>query len=89
MPKCNNYGHKTRECRSPIQSLKIGNPNKQNKNIWKINFEVQNKENDEYIALEIDEVNNRRMVGKASNKEYKNQFFAYKVNKAKDKRVLK
>jgi hypothetical protein len=29
--KCNNYGHKTSECRLPMQSLKIGNPNKQNK----------------------------------------------------------
>jgi hypothetical protein len=60
--------------------LKIGNPNKHNKNIWKRKSKVQRKKDDEYIAPEIDEVNNRRMVGKASNKEYKNQSFSYKVN---------
>ena len=29
------------------------------------------------------------MVGKASNKEYKNHFFAYKVNQAQERRVPK
>ena len=32
------------------------------------------------IAPEIDEVNNRRLVGKNSNKEYNNQSYAYKVD---------
>jgi len=57
--------------------------------IWKWKFEVQSKKDDEYIAPEIDEVNNRIMVGKAYNKEYKNQIFAYKVNQDQEKRVLK
>jgi hypothetical protein len=87
--RCNNYGHKASECRLPMQSLKIGNPNKQNNRIWKIKSELQSKKDDEYIAPEIDEVNNRRMVGKASNKEYKNQSFAYKVNQAQERRVSK
>jgi hypothetical protein len=87
--KCNNYGHKTRECRLPMQSLKIGNPNKQNKKIWKRKSEVQSKKDDEYIAPEIDEVNSRRMVGKTSNKEYKNQSFAYKMNQAQERRIPK
>jgi hypothetical protein len=72
-----------------MQSLKIGNPNKHNKKIWKKKFEVQSKKDDEYIAPEIDEVNNKRMVGKASNKEYKKQIFAYKVNQAQEMRVPK
>jgi hypothetical protein len=46
-------------------------PNKQNKKLWKRKYEVQSKKNDEYITPGIDEVNNRRMMGKASNKEYK------------------
>jgi hypothetical protein len=72
-----------------MQSLKIGNPNKQNKKIWKRKSKVQSKKDDEYIAPEIDEVNNRRIVGKASNKEYKNESFAYKVNQAQERRVPK
>jgi hypothetical protein len=87
--KCNNYGHKTRECRLPIQSLNIRNPNKHNKKIWKIKFEVPSKKDDEYIAPEIDEVNNRRLVGKTSNKEYNNQSYAYKVDQAQDKKTPK
>ena len=61
-----------------MQSLNIGNPNKQNKKIWKRKSEVQRKKDDEYIAPEIDEVNNRRMAGKASNKEYKIRGFHIK-----------
>jgi hypothetical protein len=87
--KCNNYGHKTRECRLPMQSLKIGNPNKQNKKIWKRKSEVPSKKDNEYIAPEIDEVNNRRLVGKTSNKEYNNQSYAYKVDQAQDKKTPK
>jgi hypothetical protein len=87
--KCNNYGHKTRECRLPMQSLKIGNPNKQNKKIWKRKSEVPSKKDDEYTTSEIDEVNSRRMVGKTSNKEYKNQSYAYKVDQAQDKKTPK
>ena len=49
-----------------MQSLKTGNPNKQNKKTWKIQSEVLNKKDDENIAPEIDEVNNRRLVGKTS-----------------------
>jgi hypothetical protein len=86
--KCN-YGHKTKECRLPMKSLKIGNPNKQNKKIWKRKSEVQSKKDDEYIAPEIDEVNNRRMVGKYSNKEYKNQILEYKMNQDQERRVPK
>jgi hypothetical protein len=62
--------------------IKIGNPNKKNKKIWKRKY-------DEYIALEIDEVNNRRLVGKTSNKEYNNQSYAYKVDQAQDKKTPK
>jgi hypothetical protein len=47
--KCINYGHKTREFRLPMQFLKIGNPKKHNKNIWKIKSEVPNKKYDEYM----------------------------------------
>jgi hypothetical protein len=82
-------GHKSNKCRLPMQSLNIGNPNKQNKNIWKRKSKVQSNKDDEYIAPEIDEVNNRRMVGKDFNNEYKNQMFAYKVNQAQERRVPK
>ena len=57
--------------------------------IWKWKFEVQSKKDDEYIAPEIDEVNNRIMVGKASNKEYKNQSFGYNANQTQEMRVPK
>jgi hypothetical protein len=72
-----------------MQSLNIGNTNKQNKKIWKIKIEVQRKKDDEYIAPGIDEVNNRRMVGKNSNKEYNNQSYAYKVDQAQEKKTPK
>jgi hypothetical protein len=72
-----------------MQSLNIGNPNKCNKRIWKRKYEVQSKKDDEYIAPEIDGVNSRRMVGKNSNKEYKNQSFAYKMNQDQERRVPK
>jgi hypothetical protein len=87
--KCNNYGHKTRECRLPMQSLKTGNPNKHNKKTWKRKYEVSNKKDDENIAPEIDEVNNRRLVGKTSNKEYNNQSYAYKVDQTQDMKTPK
>jgi hypothetical protein len=87
--KCNNYGHKTKECRLPMQSLKIGNPDKQNKKTWKRKSEVPNKKDDENIAPEIDEVNNRRLVGKTSNKEYNNQSYAYKVDQTQDMKTPK
>jgi hypothetical protein len=80
--KCKNYGHKTRECRLPMHSLKIGKPNKHNKKIWKRKSKVKMKKDDEYITPEIDQVNSRRMVGKNSDKEYKNQIFSYKMNQA-------
>jgi hypothetical protein len=41
------------------------------KNIWR-KSEVQNKKDDEDMASEIDEVEKRIMIGKTSNKEYKN-----------------
>jgi hypothetical protein len=87
--KWNNYGHKTKECRLPMQSLKIGNPDKQNKKTWKRKSEVPNKKDDENIAPEIDEVNNKRLVGKTSNKEYNNQSYAYKVDQTQDMKTPK
>jgi hypothetical protein len=87
--KCNNYGHKIRECRLPMQSLKTGNPNKQNKKTWKIKSEVSNKKDDENIAPKIDEVNNRILVGKTYNKEYNNQSYAYKVDQTQDMKTPK
>jgi hypothetical protein len=72
-----------------MQSLKIGNPNKQNKKTWKIKYEVPNKKDDENIAPEIDEVNNRILVGKTSNKEYNNQSYAYKVDQTQDMKTPK
>ena len=48
-----------------------------------------NKKDDEYIAPELDEVNNMKMVGKTSNKEYNNQSYAYKVDQAQDKKTPK
>jgi hypothetical protein len=72
-----------------MQSLKIVNHKNHNKNIWKRKSEVQRKKYDEYIAPEIDEVNSRRMVGKTSNKEYKNQSVADKMNQAQERRVPK
>jgi hypothetical protein len=87
--KYNNYAHKTKECRLPIQSLKIGNPNKQNKKTWKRKSEVPNKKDDEKIAPEINEVNNRRLVGKNSNKEYNNQRYAYKLDQTQDMKTPK
>ena len=67
-----------------MKTLKIGHPNKQNKKTWKRKSEVPNKKDDENIAPEIDEVNNRRLVGKTSNKEYNNQSYAYKVDQTQD-----
>jgi plasmid replication initiation protein len=87
--KCNNYGHKIKECRLPMQSLKIGKPDKQNKKTWKRKSEVPNKKDDETIAPEIDELNNRRLVGKTSNKEYNNQIYAYKVDQTQDMKTPK
>ena len=87
--KCNNYGHKTIESRLPMQSLKIGNPNKLNKKVWKRKSKVPRKKDNEYISPEIDEVNNRRLVGKTSNKEYNNQSFAYKVDQTQDMKTPK
>jgi hypothetical protein len=87
--KCNNYGHKTKECRLSMQSLKIGNPNKQNTKIWKRKFEVPNKKCDENISPEINQVNNRRLVGKTSNKEYNSQSYAYKVDQTQDMKTPK
>ena len=48
-----------------------------------------NKKDDEYIAPELDEVNNRKMVGKTSNKEYNNQSYAYKVDQTQDMKTPK
>jgi hypothetical protein len=70
-----------------MQSLKIGNPNIQNKKIWKRKYEVPRKKDDEYTTYEIDEVNNRRLVGKTYNKEYNNQRYAYKVDQDQDKKT--
>ena len=72
-----------------MQSLKIRNPDKQNKKTWKRKSEVPNKKDDENIAPEIDEVNNRRLVGKTSNKEYNNQSYAYKVDQTQDMKTPK
>ena len=41
-----------------------------NKKIWKIKSQVPNKKYEENIAPEIDEVNNRSLEDKTSNKEY-------------------
>jgi len=44
--------------------------NKSKKKIWKIKSQVPNKKDEENIALEINEVNNRSLEDKTSNKEY-------------------
>jgi hypothetical protein len=44
--------------------------NKSKKKIWKIKSQVPNKKDEENIAPEIDEVNNRSLKDKTSNKEY-------------------
>ena len=72
-----------------MQSLKLGNPKKQNKKTWKRKSEVPNKKDDGNIAPEIDEVNNRILVGKNSNKEYNNQSYTYKVDQTQDMKTLK
>jgi hypothetical protein len=53
--------------------------NKINKKIWKRKYELQSKKKD---APKVDEVNSIIMVGKDTNKKYKNKSFAYKVNQA-------
>ena len=41
------------------------------------------------IAPEIDEVNNRRLVGKNSNEEFNNQSYDYKLDQTQDMKTPK
>jgi hypothetical protein len=63
--------------------------NYKDKKVWRRKSEVQNKEDEENIAPEIDEVENRRMMGEVSNKECENQIFAYKMDQAQERRIPK
>jgi hypothetical protein len=48
------------------------------KKIWRRKSKVQKKKNDEDIALEIDKIDNKRMMGEVSDKVYENHSYAYK-----------
>jgi hypothetical protein len=90
--KCNNYGHKANECRLSKYSMKtsISNIQEDYKKTWRRKYEVQSKKDDEDIAPEINEVDNRRMMGEVPNKECKNQiFFLMKWIKPKKEEFLK
>jgi hypothetical protein len=71
---CGRYGHKAHDCwNSRRKSIRNGSHNmttKVNKKTWKIKSQVPNKKYEENIAPEIDEVNNRSLEDKTSNKEY-------------------
>jgi hypothetical protein len=84
--RCNNYDHITNKCRL---STKTNILNYKDKKVWRRKSEVQNKEDEENIAPEIDEVENRRMMGEVSNKECENQSFSYKVDQAQERRIPK
>jgi hypothetical protein len=88
---CNNYGHKASECRFPKYSMKesISNIKENYKKIWRRKAKVQRKKNDEDIAPEIDKIDNKRMMGKVSDKTYENQSYAYKVDQAQENKTPK
>ena len=69
-----------------MQSLNIGNPNKQNKKVWKRKYEVHMKKNDKDIAPEMDKIDNRRMMGEVFDKVYENQSYAYEVDQDQEKK---
>jgi hypothetical protein len=56
----NNYDHINNKCRF---STKTNILNYKDKKLWRRKSEVKNKEDEENIASEIDEVENRRMMG--------------------------
>jgi hypothetical protein len=70
--KCNNYVHKTNECRLSKYSMKtsISNIQENYKKTWRRKSEVQRKI--EKQDTKIDEVDNRRMIGEVPNKECEN-----------------
>ena len=55
----------------------------------RIKSKVQRKKDDEDIAPEIDKINNRRMRGEVSDKEYENQSYAYKVDQSQENKTPK
>jgi hypothetical protein len=65
---CGEYGHKAYNCwNSRKQSIRNASHNmttRVNKKIWKIKSQVPNKKDEENIAPEIDEVNNRSLGDK-------------------------
>jgi hypothetical protein len=67
----------------------ISNIQENYKKTWRRKSEVQSKKDDEDIAPEIDEVDNRRMMGEVPNKECENQSFSYEVDQAQERRVPK
>jgi hypothetical protein len=71
---CGEYGHKAYNCwNSRKQLIRNSSQNmttRVNKKIWKIKSQVPNKKDEENIAPEIDEVNNRSLGDKTSNNEY-------------------
>jgi hypothetical protein len=71
---CSGYGHKAHNCwNSRKQSIRNASHNittRVNKKIWKIKSQVPNKKNEENIALEIEEANNRSLENKISTRGY-------------------
>jgi hypothetical protein len=71
---CGEYGHKAYNCwnsrKQLIRNASHNMTTRVNKKIWKIKSQVPNKKDEENIAPEIDEVNNRSLGDKTSNKEY-------------------
>jgi hypothetical protein len=70
---CGRYGHKAHDCwnsrRQYIRNASHNMTTRVNKKTWKIKSQVPNKKDEEIIAPEIDEVNNRSLEDKTSNKE--------------------
>jgi hypothetical protein len=67
----------------------ISNIKESYKNIWRRKSKLQRKKDDEDIEPEIDKINNRRMMGEVSDKEYENQSYPYKVEQAQEKKTPK
>jgi hypothetical protein len=71
---CGEYGHKVYNCwnsrKQLIRNASHNMTTRVNKKVWKIKSQVPNKKYEENIAPEIDEVNNRSLGDKTSNKEY-------------------
>jgi hypothetical protein len=71
---CGRYGHKAHDCwnsrRQSIRNVSHNMTTRENKKIWKIKSQVPNKKDEENIAPETDEVNDKSLEDETTNKEY-------------------